>query len=235
MISISHNWLFIHIQRTAGNSLQSVLARYSDDKLTWGGFRDGIDRFDVQGPHTGTKHFSMQDYADAVPPEILSKLFKFTVVRNPWMRAISWSFTPLRWISAGRRPQWSADEFRRSIEHMPSMAAMLKVNEMLCPLDMVLRFETLETDFAALAATLGIETRPTLPHRNKGFSPEYSLNYYIRSPDLVDLVAERFAEDIQLFGYHSPPLTSHSDLNRRFPGFRVQRAPSTSPNFPASP
>src|SRR5215831_10615147 len=55
MISISHNWLFIHIQRTAGNSLQSVLAPYSEDELVGGGFRDGTDRFDVRGPYTATK------------------------------------------------------------------------------------------------------------------------------------------------------------------------------------
>jgi hypothetical protein len=204
MISILHNWLFIHIQRTAGNSVQSILARYSEDQLVAGGFRDGTDRFEVRGPYTAAKHFRMQDYADAVPPEIFAKLFKFTVVRNPWMRAISWYFTPLRWISEGRQPRWSADEFRQSLEYMPSMAAMLKVNEVLCPLDMVLRFETLQSDFTALAVALDLEAGAALPHRNKGVSPEYWLNYYIRSPDLVDLVAEHFAEDIQTFGYHLP-------------------------------
>lgn len=66
---------------------------------------------------------------------------------------------------------------------------------------MLLRFETLETDFTALAVTLGIESGLNLPHRNKGYSPENWQHYYLISPDLVDLVAERFAEDIQMFGY----------------------------------
>ena len=81
--------------RTGGNSVQSVLARYSEDKLTRRGLQDGVDRFEVQGHYTGHKHFSLQDYADVVPPDIFSGLFKFTVVRNPWARAISWFFTPL--------------------------------------------------------------------------------------------------------------------------------------------
>jgi len=199
MISISHNWLFIHIPRTGGNSVQSVLAFYSEDRLTHSVFQDGINRFGVHGPYTGNKHFRLQDYADAVPPEIFSKLFKFTVVRDPWARAISWFFTPLKWISAGRQPRWSTDEFRRDIEHMPSMAQMLKVNGSLGRLDMLLRFETLVTDFTALTARLGIET--TLPHRNKGYSPQNWKHYYLMSPDLVDLVAERFSEDIQIFDY----------------------------------
>jgi hypothetical protein len=104
MISISHNWLFIHTPRTGGNSVQSVLACYSEDQLTRRVFQDGIERFGVQGSYTGNKHFRLQDYADTVPPEIFSKLFKFTVARNPWARAISWFFTPLKWISAGRQP-----------------------------------------------------------------------------------------------------------------------------------
>ena len=72
MISISHNWLFIHIPRTGGNSVQSVLARYSEDTLTCGVFQDGTDRFGVQGSYTGNKHFRLQDYADAVPPDVFS-------------------------------------------------------------------------------------------------------------------------------------------------------------------
>jgi Sulfotransferase family len=203
MISISHNWLFVHIPRTGGNSVQSVLARYSEDKLIRNVFQDGSDRFGVQGCYTGNKHFRLQDYADVVPPDIFSKLFKFTVVRNPWARAISSFFTPLKWISAGRQAHWSADEFRREIEYMPSMASMLKVNGTPGQLGMVLRFETLETDFAALTVSLGIESGPNLPHRNKGYSFRNWQHYYSKSPDLVDLVAEHFAEDIQMFGYNT--------------------------------
>jgi Sulfotransferase family len=201
MISISHNWLFIHIPRTAGNSLQSVLAPYSEDHFTCGAFQDGIDRFEVRGPYTGDKHFRLQDYADAVPPDTFCKLFKFTVVRNPWARAISWFFLPLKWISARRQPRWSVGEFRRAIEHMPSMVQMLNVNGVPGKLDMLLRFESLKSDFTALARRLGIEPVPTLPYKNQGYSPENWRYYYLTSPDLIDLVAERFAEDIQMFGY----------------------------------
>jgi Sulfotransferase family len=201
MISISHNWLFIHIPKTGGNSVQSVLAQYSEDKLTCSVFQDGIDRFGVHGSYTGNKHFRLQDYADAVPANIFSKLVKFTVVRNPWARAVSWFFTPIKWISQGRQPRWSADEFRQDVERMPLMASMLNMNGIPARLDMLLRFETLATDFSALTARLGIETGATLPHKNKGYSPQNWQYYYSISPDLVDFVAERFAEDIERFGY----------------------------------
>jgi Sulfotransferase family len=179
-----------------------VLANYSEDKLLYCDFQDGINRFGVQGRYTGNKHFRLQDYADAVPSEIFSRLFKFTTVRNPWARAISWFFMPLKWISTGRQPRWSADEFRREIGHMPLMAPMVEVNGVLGQLDMLLRFETLEADFAALTARLGIETgEGRLPHRNKGYSPQNWQHFYLESPDLVHLISERFAEDIRIFGY----------------------------------
>ena len=201
MISISQNWLFIHLMRTGGNSVQSVLACYSEDKFTTSRGQDGVDRFGVQGHYTGHKHFSLQDYADVVPPDIFSGLFKFTVVRNPWARAISAFFLPLRWM--GRQPHWSIEEFRHEIQDMPCMASQLKLNGVPGQLDMILRFENLETDFAALTARLGIGTGAILPHRNKGHSFENWQHYYLRSPDLIDFVAELFAEDIQLFGYNA--------------------------------
>ena len=89
---------------------------------------------------------------------------------------------------------------------MPAMAPMLKVNGSLGRLNMLLRFETLATDFTALTTRLGIETAATLPHRNKGYRPESWKHYYLMSPDLVDLVAERFSEDIQIFGYDATPV-----------------------------
>jgi hypothetical protein len=78
---------------------------------------------------------------------------------------------------------------------------MLNVNGIRGQMDLLLRFETLESDFAALTKRLGIETGATLPHRNKGYTPENWRHYYLTSPDLIDLVAERFAEDVQMFCY----------------------------------
>ena len=81
------------------------------------------------------------------------------------------------------------------------MAQMLKLNGIAGRLDMLLRFETLEADFAALTERLSIETGTALPRRNKGYSPKDWQHYYLTSPDLMDLVAHRFAEDIKTFGY----------------------------------
>ena len=143
-----------------------------------------------------------------MPPDIFSGLFKFTVVRNPWARAISGFFMPLRWLR--RPPHCSIEEFRDAIQRLPTMASNLKLNGVPGKLDMVLRFETLETDFAALVTKLGIEAGPILPHKNKGRTLEDWQNYYFRSPELIDFVGKLFAEDIQLFGYNVASLFSKS-------------------------
>lgn len=115
VISIEHNWLFIHIPKTGGNSLQSVLWHASEDRLLSGGFRDGIERFELQGRYTSRKHATLQEYANVLPPEIFERLLKFTIVRDPWARAISYYFSPSRWLPRKRQPQWSAAEFERAL------------------------------------------------------------------------------------------------------------------------
>ena len=83
------------------------------------------------------------------------------------------------------------------------MARMLNVSGIPAKMDMLLHFETLKSDFEALTKRLGIEIGATLPHKNKGYSAENWRHYYLTSPDLIDLVAERFAEDVQMFGYEA--------------------------------
>lgn len=81
------------------------------------------------------------------------------------------------------------------------MVPMLKLNGIPGRLDMVLRFESLESDFVSLTARLGIRNGVTLPHRNKGYASEDWYHYYAICPNLVDVVAQRFHEDIQMYGY----------------------------------
>ena len=55
-------------------------------------------------------------------------------------------------------------------KQMASMPAMLNLNGSPGQMDMLLRFETLHSDFAALDNELGIETEATLPHKDLGYA-----------------------------------------------------------------
>ena len=142
MISLQNRWLFIHNPRTGGNSLQSILFPYSDDRLITGPFADGIDRFGVRGRYTPDKHASIADYASRLSAEMFAGLFKFTIVRNPWERAISAYFTPMRWISRGAQPVWVKADFVNALPELPSMTGMLRGASGAVEIDCILRFES---------------------------------------------------------------------------------------------
>lgn len=206
MFSLSHNFLFVHIPRTGGNSIQQVIRHCSEDQLIGGKypdakFRDGINRFEVSGPYTRFKHDSLSKYHGVVPPDLFDRVFKFCSVRNPWSRAISFYFSPRRWLKKGVDPHWSRSEFIAALENFPPMVEVLKIDGQVWELDFVVRFEQIESDVARVLELLGIPPGAhALPHVNKGHARDYR-QYFDGDDDLISLVGERYAEDIEQFGY----------------------------------
>src|SRR6201984_2669306 len=96
MISFQKRFLFVHIPKTAGNSIQSVLRDYSEDQLVaLRREQDGIERFGLRNPNYNIKkHSTLAEYRDALGNEQFRGLYKFTCVRNPWDRMVSYYFTP---------------------------------------------------------------------------------------------------------------------------------------------
>ncbi|PYL73843.1 MAG: hypothetical protein DMF26_13110, partial [Verrucomicrobia bacterium] len=86
MISFQKRFLFVHIPKTAGNSIQSALRDYSEDELVaLRDEQDGIERFGLRNPNYKIKkHSTLGEYRDALGNEQFRNLYKFTCVRNPW-------------------------------------------------------------------------------------------------------------------------------------------------------
>jgi hypothetical protein len=197
MISLAGRWLFIHVPRTGGNALQTILVPHSDDRLVADAQRDGVERFEVVGPVTPRKHASLEEYRRLLPADVFPTLFSFAVVRNPWERAISTYFAPIRW--GDDRPSWSVDTFRSTLDNAESVLSLLSLDGEVA-VDRVLHHESLHDDVAAVLAKLGIPASE-LPVRNRGLAPAHWRTYYERHPELVAAVAERYADDIEVFGY----------------------------------
>ena len=202
MLSIAGRWLFVHVPKTGGNSLQSLLQPSSDDRLIAKPPRDGREDFAVEGPVTPAKHASLADYRARLPAEVFASLFVFSIARNPWERAISQYFGPVRWHASGGVPRWSVEEFTALVGEMRSVVRMTSLDGRIA-LDLTLRFERLREDSATLMRRIGLPPAE-LPHRNRGLAPQPWQAYYARHPELVETVARRLGDDIAAFGYEPP-------------------------------
>jgi hypothetical protein len=196
MISFQKRFLFVHIPKTGGNSIQSLLARYSEDEIVRRPGQDGVERFGVVNPkYKLKKHSPLAEYRAALGEEEFSRLYKFASVRNPWDRVVSFYFTP------GQGKEWHRKAFKKAIGQALSAADYLRLNKSdvdpFGNVNRIIRFEQLNDDFPAVCADLGIPAEP-LPRYNRSDREHYS-KYY--DDELRELVAERFAEEIARFGY----------------------------------
>lgn len=200
MLSIKNNFLFIHVPKTGGNSLQHVLLPYSEDeKVVAAPFQDGINRFGIRSPSLNIqKHSSLEDYRKQLDPAIFSRLLKITCVRNPWDRCVSFFFSPHR-----GQVTWSPGAFEAFIKssvipHHDYLALQDQQADPFDNIDVALRFESLDEDFKALCQKIGIPS-VKLPKVNASTREHY--RSYYKDTHTIDLVAEKFSLEITRFGY----------------------------------
>src|SRR5262249_1429339 len=167
MISLQKRFLFVHIPKTAGNSIQSVLRDYSEDQLVaLRKEQDGIERFGLRNPNYEIKkHSTLSEYHRALGDEQFRNLYKFTCVRNPWDRMVSYYFTPRQSPEA-----WTRKKFRGIISKAVSMREYLRLDDggedPFANVDCIMRFESLADDFRAVCKAIDISP-PTLPQHNR--------------------------------------------------------------------
>lgn len=216
MLSLKKNFLFIHIPKTGGNSIQNILSKYSETILSYPKNRERLDYFEVKNLSYPSlkKHSTLMDYRKVIDDQIFKKLYKFACVRNPWERMIS-----LYFYKKNKRGiyDWSRNDFidlvnnhgRSSFSYLTTkgggkLSKILSENYRLKRIlgvkpevDSVIRFENLQSDFDQVCETIGIP-KVILPHRNKSKHKNYT-DYY--DDDLIKLIEEKCRDDIDYFGY----------------------------------
>ena len=198
MISSKNKFLFIHIPKTAGNSIQSRISKYSEDEIIREApFQDGLERFSVKGPCGLHKHSTLADYYSTLGRDYFNGFYKFSCIRNPWDRAISFYFSPHRSVT-----DWDRDSFISFLPEIPCMSSYLYSDrncfaELTSEMDSIIRYENLESDYRSCCSQIGIPFEG-LPIRNKSKEGFYK-DYY--DPELINIVGELFAVDIKNFGY----------------------------------
>jgi len=205
MISIAKNFLFIHIPKTGGNSIQNILKNYSEDEIVIrASHQDGVERFGVHNKKYNTnKHSTLSHYKFCLSTKVYHSLFKFSVIRNPWDRMISYYFSPHL-----QATEWNRDNFLKllnraqTLRHHICEEALSEKNvdaskKLDSDIDFLIKFENLNEDFKKICKIIDIPFEK-LPVRNKSQHEHYS-NYY--DEELIQIVNDKFHEEIVFMNY----------------------------------
>lgn len=212
LICHRHQFLFVHIAKTAGTSVRTTLNR-----LRW---RDPyfIPQFicsrisSLTGHRIACKiprHAKVIAAYEMLPREVFDGLFKFAFVRNPWDLQVS-SYHHLkreRPHLVGDRDfetflRYKLDPARPYQFHLDTSIALQ--SDYLVDLhgkvlvDFIGRFETLGDDFITICQRIGVKP-PALEHKRQAKDRGGYQQYY--TAETRELVARHFAADIAMFGY----------------------------------
>ncbi len=204
IVSHDKQFVFIHVYKVAGQSVRAALDPYVEKPATAiGRLAERIsqlgwlNRFRAVSPHA-----SALETRAFLGPEVYDAYYKFAFVRNPWDWQVSLyhylkqsPLHPQYWMSRQFSNFDDYFEWRCSDERRLQKSFLTDESGELM-VDFVGRFETLSEDFEKICAQVGIES--TLPHRNRSKHEGYKAYYNDRTRALV---ADRFAEDIEFFGY----------------------------------
>ncbi len=211
MISHKHKIIFIHIPKCAGTSITKLL--FNDIKLDW-----KTPNYDIHYGWCPKRKIHLQH---ATPNQMLeldlinettwNSYFKFTIVRNPWSRALSdylWmtqtnnikdTFT--NYISskgAFKEILTNQNTMNYRGDHLNKQLMYLNVNN-INEINQIARFENLESDIITLLKKLGISIK-YLPHYNKSKSSIKHYSHFFNDYR-KKLVEEKYYEDINYLNY----------------------------------
>ena len=215
LLSDSHRFIFIHVNKAAGTSVQNALAQFghnpSGDSL--GKLKSKLHLARDYRQRFYAEHANASQLRKVMPQEVYDEFFKFAFVRNPWdWLASSYHYlcnTPThrhhrRVVAMASLADYVDFEIVRGKR---SQAAFVCSGDEVI-IDFVGRFETLEKDFSSVCRHVGIEA--SLPHANKTDHRDYREFY---DDALTAKVAEHWRCDIDLFAYEFDGLKSSAKRN----------------------
>jgi len=216
-----YNFLFVHIQKTAGMSITKAL-------------------FNIpQSEFIAPKHYRLKDLCF-----IKTKPFIFAVVRNPFTRLISWYEMMKKWDNHNDFSRYllnydySKNKNVRFIDYIRRTKIINETNDgtemylkntnenfnlinpyvksisfnqidyltnasdqIIC--DKIMRFENIHFDWADLVKMLNLPILPILDHENFNPNKINVQDYYKRAEDR-DYIAQLYKKDFEFFKYKFP-------------------------------
>ena len=189
MISHRHKFVFIHIPKTGGTTLEAYLLGIEGVERP--NSLNDLSKENKKKYHLD--HIKSQPHAffSEIDSKIRKNYFSFTFVRNPFDRVVSeynWdpqfrNVTFLNFLQ--RQHKWQK-------RHSNSQLEFIDEN-----INFIGRFENFQEDFNTVCDKIGIP-KQKLPHKNKSKHKHYT-EYY--DDETRQRVAEKYAKDIEYFNY----------------------------------
>ena len=218
LLSHRHRYLFVHIAKTGGTSVRSILGRNRwQEPLFWPGWVCG--RISQVCQHRiGSRiprHAPAAVAREMLPPTLFEEFFKFAFVRNPWDRLVSGYHHFLRdryaLLDENQIRDFSGfvDWMLRVEPETTSRAALVRAlqrpqHEYLVDwhgrllVDFVGHYERLEEDFDNVVRRLQLRSL-RLPHKRRS---ERRRDYRTMYSDvLAERVGRFYAADLMAYGY----------------------------------
>ena len=201
-VSKRYRTIFIHIPKNAGQSIEKSLGMYGGypKETLWGVIQNRVV----------LQHLSAEKLKNFyIEKSVWDSFLKFSVVRNPWSKAVSEYHWYLRFGPSISFSEW-----------VDSLPARLHINEMINILevghnlhqhqflydregrllvDKVLRFEDLTRDFSMLSKGQNWGVVLTHDRATKFSPPKDYRSFYNQST--AQKIFDIYSKDIELFGY----------------------------------
>ena len=207
-----HNFIFVHIPKTGGTSIEKLLHIYNYDSR-----KPDMDKLhghipvdksnDINNPLSlgdiygyYLQHLTLDQIKCIISKKECSHFTSFAFVRNPWDRLVSeyiWAYSHLEF-----------DDFiNRVCEVVRNRILLDTENVHFRPqyeflnseINYICRFEKFKQELIKLNKVLSLNVNTSLlPHEKKSIRKHYSKYYSKKS---VELIEEIYARDIDIYGY----------------------------------
>jgi len=181
--------IFVHIPKTAGDSIESALSVPSDEYV-----KHGYDeeRLVGLGPRGWAQHYSTDVIQEIVGVETYMKCYKFTVVRNPWDRFVSSFHYEQQFFG-----EMDFDQYVQFPKFANPQHRLAQTTYIIRPVDYTIRFEELQQGWNHVCERIGLDST-ALPHTNKSTRKHYT-EYY--NDETRKIIADRYHLDIKRYNY----------------------------------
>ena len=185
------DFLYIKPQKTGTKSVRLSLTKYTDNDQ---GIKITDKNSDIH------RHRTFLQYKEIFNNAITKHTILIMSIRNPFDRLVSWYFDAItikrRFEEFNDKSISFVDAVKNRPEWVHKLPPLSDFNKGAKNINYI-RFEKLQEDYNFVCDKIGIP-RQQLPHKNKTNHKHYT-EYY--DDETRKIVAEKYAKDIEYFGY----------------------------------